>query len=137
MKARALLLLLVVGCASQLPAPESTQHPLNAYVEVPYPPPAALAETVPPQPTRAGVVWIDGEWMAHGDAYAWRRGGWVLPPAQSRFAQWRVWYRRDGRLMMARGAWYDAKGERLRTPEPIEPASTPPNQLTSEFQTGR
>lgn len=137
MTPRALLLLLAAGCGSQLPAPETTQHPLSAYVVVPYPPPAALAETVPPRPPRDPVVWVDGEWTSHGDTYVWRRGGWFAPPAQSRFAPWRAWYRRDGRLMMARGTWYDAKGERLRTPEPIEPASTPPNERTSEFQTGR
>jgi hypothetical protein len=132
-----LLLLFVAGCSSSLPAPQAGQHPLDAYVEVPYPPPAALAETVPPQPASAGAVWLDGEWVAHGDAYVWRRGGWVMPPPQARFAPWRVWYRRDGRLMMARGTWYDAKGERLRPPTPVAPATTPPNEVTSEYQTGR
>lgn len=137
MTARALFFVLAIGCSSRLPAPETAQHPLDAYVTVPYPPPAALSETVPPRPPRAGVVWIDGEWVTHGDSYVWRRGGWVVPPARSRFAPWRTWYRRDGRLMMARGTWYDAKGERLRSPRPIAPASTPPNEITSEFQTGR
>jgi hypothetical protein len=132
------LLLVLVGCGGLLPTPETTQHPLAAYVEVPYPPPAALAETVPPRPARAGVVWIDGEWIYHGDAYAWRRGGWVVPPAPtSRFAPWRAWYRRDGRLMMARGTWYDVKHQRFRSPPPIASASTPPNEVTSELQTGR
>ena len=137
MLARAWILAFVVGCGSQLPAPETTQHPLGAYVPVPYPPPAALAETVTPRPNRDGVVWIDGEWTGHGGGYVWRRGGWVMPPPQSQFAQWRAWYRRDGRLMMARGTWYNAKHERLRAPEPIQPASSPPNERTSEFQTGR
>lgn len=132
-----LLLLLLGGCGSPLPAPETAQHPLDAYAVVPYPPPAALSETVPPQPPRAGAVWIDGEWVTHGDSYVWRRGGWVVPPAHSRFAPWRAWYRRDGRLMLARGTWYDAKGERVRSPQPIVPAYTPPNEITSEFQTGR
>ena len=137
MDARALALLLAVGCGGQLPAPESTEHPLSAYADVPYPPPAALAETVPERPERDGVVWIDGEWRPHGDSYVWRRGGWFEPPAHARFAPWRAWYRRDGRLMMAPGTWYDAKGERLRSPEPMLPASTPSNELTSETQTGR
>lgn len=126
-----------VACGGSLPAPSTTEHPLSAYVEVPYPPPAALAETVPEPPSRGNVVWIDGEWRYHGQSFVWRRGGWVVPPPAGRFAAWRTWYRRDGRLMMAPGAWYDAKHERLRPPEPIAPAFTPPNQVTSEFQTGR
>ncbi len=111
--------------------------PLAAYVEVPYPPPAALAETVPPRPERDGAVWVDGEWVSHGNEYVWRRGGWVVPPARSQFAPWRAWYRRDGRLMMAPGTWYDAKHERLRRPEPVAPAATPTNDFTPETQTGR
>lgn len=130
------LSLFVIGCGGSLPAPASAEHPLSAYVEVPYPPPAALSEMVPKKPA-ARVVWIDGEWRYHGDSYVWRRGGWVTPPPGGRFAAWRSWYRRDGRLMLAPGSWYDAKHDRLRTPEPVEPAQTPENELTSEFQTGR
>lgn len=132
-----LLVPLVLACGSTLPAPQGTQHPLGAYVEVPYPPPAALAETVAPRPVQDGVVWIDGEWILHRNEYVWRRGGWVVPPAGSQFAPWRAWYRRDGRLMLAPGTWYDAKHERLRTPKPAQPATTPPNDVTAESQTGR
>jgi hypothetical protein len=128
--------LVLLGCGSSLPTPASAQHPLSAYVEVPYPPPAALAETVPERPNPA-VVWLDGEWVFHGQAFVWRRGGWVVPPPASRFAAWRSWYRRDGRLMLAPGTWYDAKQQRVRRPEPLVPASTPPNEVTSERQTGR
>lgn len=126
-----------LGCGSSLPAPAAAEHPLSAYVEVPYPPPAALAETVPPRPDQRGVVWIDGEWRYHGDSYVWRRGGWVTPPPGSRFAPWRAWYRRDGRLMLAPGTWYDAQHRRLRGREPVAPAETPANEVTSESQTGR
>jgi hypothetical protein len=126
-----------VGCGGALPAPAATEHPLGAYIEVPYPPPAALAETVPDRPKTPGVVWIDGEWAYHGESFVWRRGGWVVPPPASRFAAWRTWYRRDGRLMMAGGTWYDSKHERLRPPVLLVPAYTPPNQVTSELQTGR
>jgi hypothetical protein len=130
------LALLLAACGSSLPAPPRGDHPLSAYVEVPYPPPAALAETVPPKPD-AGVVWVDGEWVYHGREFVWRRGGWVVPPPGSHFAAWHSWYRNDGRLMMARGTWYDAKQQRLRPPPALAPAETPPNQVTSEFQTGR
>jgi hypothetical protein len=126
----------LLGCGSSLPAPQAAQHPLAAYIEVPYPPPAALAETVPERPSQAGAVWIDGEWAYHGQAFVWLRGGWVVPPPRSSFAAWRSWYRRDGRLMMAPGTWY-VKEQRVRRPEPIAPATTPPNEVTSELQTGR
>lgn len=125
------------ACGSSLPAPKIAEHPLLAFDEVPYPPPAALSETVPSRPDAAGVVWIDGEWVYRGNTYVWRRGGWALPPAHGRFAPWRAWYRRDGRLMLAPGTWYDDKGERIRRPEPLVAATTPPNQLTPEAQTGR
>lgn len=128
--------LFLLGCSSSLPAPSMTEHPLATYAEVPYPPPAALAETVPDRPNDS-VVWVDGEWIFHGEGYVWRRGGWVTPPPGSQFAPWHTFYRSDGRLMMARGTWYGAKRERLRPPRPVTPAETPPNQVTSEFQTGR
>jgi hypothetical protein len=131
------LLVALVGCASSLPAPATAEHPLSAYREVPYPPPAALAETVPERPARDGLVWVDGEWVFHGRTFVWRRGGWVVPPPASSFAPWQTWYRRDGRLMLAPGTWYDAKNQRLRRPEPVAPAVTPPNEVTSELQTGR
>jgi len=129
--------LLLFACGATLPAPAPAEHPLSAYVEVPYPPPAALAETIPPRPAGLNVVWIDGEWRYHGRGYVWRRGGWVAPPPGSRFGAWRSWYRRDGRLMLAPGTWYDAHHERLRTPAAVVPAFTPPNEITSESQTGR
>ena len=124
------------ACGGSLPAPSTTQHPLSAYVEVPYPPPAALAEMVPARP-EGDVVWIDGEWRFHGDSYVWRRGGWVAPPPSGRFAAWRSWYRRDGRLMLAPGTRYDPQHQRLRPPPPLVPAETPANEVTSETQTGR
>lgn len=137
-KAFVISALLLAGCGvPSLPAPNAAQHPLSAYREVPYPPPAALAETVPERPNHPGLVWIDGEWVFHGSSFVWRRGGWVAPTPASRFAPWHAWYRRDGRLMLASGTWYDAKNERLRRPKSLKPAETPPNEVTSEFQTGR
>jgi hypothetical protein len=129
--------LVLVSCGGSLPVPEVTQHPLSAYAEVPYPPPAALAETVPLPPDGTDVVWVDGEWVFHGKSFVWRRGGWVQQPAGGRYARWRVFYRRDGRLMMAQGGWYDAKHEPLSSPSVLEPAATPPNEVTPESQTGR
>jgi hypothetical protein len=39
--------------------------------------------------------------------------------------------------MFASGTWYDERHERVRRPQPIAAAVTPPNEVTSEMQTGR
>src|SRR5687767_2081562 len=80
--------LLAIACGGSLPAPPTSTHPASAYQEVPYPPPAALAETVPPRPRHEDVVWVDGEWVFSGSSYVWRRGGWVAMPRAARFAPW-------------------------------------------------
>jgi hypothetical protein len=131
------MLLLLCGCTSSLPLPPRTRHALDSYSPVPYPPPAALAETVPPEPSREGSVWVDGEWAYRGRAYAWQRGGWVVPPRNARFAPWRALYQKNGRLMLAAGTWYDESGHALPLPEIVVPARTPPNEATAESQSGR
>lgn len=75
--------------------------------------------------------------MFQGDAYVWKRGGWVAVPEGARFAPWHSWYRRDGRLLLARGTWYDRRQRPLRMPPTLTNAVTPPNEITPEFQTGR
>jgi len=104
---------------------------------VPYPPPAALAETVPERPDRAGLVWLDGEWMYRGSTFVWRRGGWVVAPPAGRFATWQTRYTDDGRLLMASGSWYDERGRPLALIEPLRPATTPANEITPETVVGR
>lgn len=135
--ARVLALWLVPACGGSLPAPEIAEHPRESYVDVPYPPPAALAEIVPPRPQNADVVWLDGDWTFRGSAFAWRRGGWFADVPGSRYAPSRVVYLPDGRLRFAPGTWYDERGQTLTRPRPLEPANSPPNEVTSEFQTGR
>jgi hypothetical protein len=129
-------LLVLAGCSSAVPLPETVRHSRETYVPVPYPPSAGLAETVPPQPP-GDVIWIDGEWVFHGRSYAWQRGGWVEPPTGARFAPWRALYRRNGRLLLAPGTWYDRSGNALPRPEVAVPATTPPNEITVEAQSGR
>jgi hypothetical protein len=133
----AFTLLLLAGCGSGLPQPERTRHARESYLPVPYPPPAGLAETVPPEPKRDGAVWIDGEWAYHGSTYVWQRGGWVYPPPGARYAPWRALYQKSGRLMLAPGTWYDESGNPLPRPEVTDPARTPPNEVTAESQSGR
>lgn len=78
------------------------------------------------------AVWVDGHWSWRGGKYAWLRGGWVLPPPGVRYAPWRLFYRKDGTLMFASGAWYDANFNEVRGPETLLPARTPSNEVTPE-----
>lgn len=135
--AACMICLFGVACSGSLPEPPKTQHPNEAYDEVPYPPPAALAETVPPRPKQSGVVWLEGDWVFRGSTYAWVRGGWTLAPEKARYAVSNVVYTRDGRILFAPAAWYDAGGQKLERVRPITPAATPPNDYTSETQTAR
>lgn len=127
---------LLSACGAYLTAPRTATHPARAFVEVPYPPPAALPETVPEKPN-ADVVWLDGEWMFVNSSYVWRRGGWVVAPQVGNFAPWSTRYTDDGRLLLASGTWYDARSRPMPFVEPLVAASTPPNELTRESQVGR
>jgi hypothetical protein len=127
---------LLSACSGYLKAPPAAQHPASAFEEVPYPPPAALSETVPEKP-ETDVVWLDGEWQFRGSSYVWRRGGWVVAPQAGRFAPWELRYTSDGRLLMANGSWYDEQQRVVPTVEPMRPAATPPNEVTRETQVGR
>ena len=130
-------LFVLCACGSSLPSPALAEHPRAAYEEVPYPAPAALVETVPPQPEIDGAVWVDGEWVFRGKYYVWERGGWFVPPAGARFAPKADRYLPDGRLMRAPSGWYDAQNQAMGAPKPVAPAETPPNEVTSELQTAR
>lgn len=124
------------GCGGTLPLPAQSVPPEEAYVEVPYPPPAALAELVPPRPAR-DAVWRDGGWAWRGGYYVWERGGWVRPPAGARYAPWRFKYLPDGKGLFAESVWVDERGRRIRQPPIIVPSTSPSNEITAEFQTGR
>jgi hypothetical protein len=136
--ARSLFLsLFALGCGATLPQPPQSAPPADAFIEVPYPPPAALSELVPPQPQRAGAVFQDGGWAWRGRYYIWQRGGWVVPAPGARLAPWAVRYTPDGRAFFSETRWVDARGQRARPPRILVPAVTPPNEVTAEFQTGR
>lgn len=129
--------LLATACGASLPQPTQTAPPDDAFVEVPYPPPAALSELVPTRPRAAGVVFQDGGWAWRGRYYVWQRGGWVVPRAGERFAPWSVRYKPDGRAFFSENRWVTEHGELARSPRILVPAVTPPNEVTAEFQTGR
>jgi hypothetical protein len=130
-------LYLCTGCASSLPVPPRAVHTQDSFVDVPYPPPAALAETMPPRPNVAPVIWVDGDWKFRGNSYAWERGGWYETPNEAGYARSEVRYSPDGRILFAPGVWYSSKGEVLPKPNRIVPALTPPNELTSETMVSR
>ena len=127
-----LLALVASGCSSHLPAPPRTAHPLRAYVEVPYPPPAALVEVVPDAPKDDGAVWLDGYWTWRGRHYVWQRGGWLVPPEGAAYASWQSVFTRDGRIVFAPGLWYGPEQRPLPAPRVLAEARTPPNQTTTE-----
>src|SRR5690606_39182963 len=129
--------LVALGCSSSLPAPPVAMHPRRAFIEVPYPPPAALVEVVPERPDETGAVWLDGHWIWRGRYYVWQRGGWMVPPEGAAYATWRSVLTSDGRLVFAPGAWYGPDRRELPPPKTIAVARTPPNQITAETEAAR
>lgn len=70
----------------------SRGHRPRAGRSSPPPPPAPLAEAIPPAPA-TNAVWIPGAWIFDGRAYAWSAGHWEIPPpnAQTYVAAHREW----------------------------------------------
>lgn len=128
--------IVVMGCGAEFPEPKTTIHANTDYVQVPYPPPAALVEVAgdPPSPK---CVWTDGLWVWRGDNYVWQRGGWAEVSEDIYYAPWKTLVLSDGRLMFAEGTWYDAAGHKVEAPRVVKPARTPPNEVTSEFESPR
>jgi hypothetical protein len=112
---------LMLGCAAGLPRPPVAPQPDSAFIDVPYPPPAARVETLAPRPDHRGV-WIDGQWAWDGARWSWVPGGWVEPPPGGRFARWAVRIERDGRFQFAPASWRDASGRELSPPRVLVPA---------------
>lgn len=129
--------LAVASCGGSLPQPLQSAPRDDTFVEVPYPPPPALSELIPPRPRDRRAVFLDGGWAWRGSYYVWQRGGWVIPPPGARATPWSVRYAADGRAFFAETAWVNERGERVRPPRILTPSVTPPNEVTAEFQTGR
>ncbi len=87
-------------------------------MEVPYPPPPARVEYVPPRPS-GDAVWIDGEWAWRGRRWAWRAGRWVVPPPNASFAPWTTVRDPLGTVHIAAGAWRDRDGNEVAAPKPL------------------
>jgi hypothetical protein len=97
--------------------------PWDAYSEVPYPPPPARVEVVPPAP-RKGLVWVDGQWAWAWKRWQWEAGGWVAAPPGATFARWATVRLDDGRLFFAPAAWRARDGHVLAPPPMLERART-------------
>jgi hypothetical protein len=118
---------LLSACSGSLPKPPSGPVPSAAMNEVPYPPPPARVETVPPR-AKDGDVWIDGQWDWDGKVWEWLEGSWTPPRTNAYFTPWSTERRSDGRLFFARAAWRTRDGRVLeaglgRDACPIPPAS--------------
>jgi hypothetical protein len=108
-------LLVGYACGSSIPTPTTRRHPTGTnYVEIPYPPPPARVEIIPPKP-QEGAVWVDGEWSWQGKSWVWEPGGWVLPP-DGFFAPWEVLRLDNGKLLFVPGSWHGADGRALPKP---------------------
>jgi hypothetical protein len=123
----AIVLALAVGyaCGSSLPTPRTRTPPEGSidYIEVPYPPPAARVEVIPPKPAE-GAVWVDGEWSWQGRRWTWETGGWVKPPPQAYFAPWRTKRLDNGKLLFASGSWRSETDRPIPKPVILAPAQS-------------
>jgi hypothetical protein len=109
---RAGVALVLLGCSS-LPRPPTGPVPPGAPGrEVPYPPPPARVETLPPRPAggQAWQVWIDGQWDWDGQTWRWLPGAWVTPPANAYFTPWTATLQSNGRYLFVRAAWRSRDG---------------------------
>lgn len=91
------------ACAARLPEAPAGVHPPNDAVAVPYPPPPAKVEELPPEPD-ARCAWADGFWD-FTDRWEWQPGEWVIPPQHCRLAPPAL-RRQQGQLWFARPRWY-------------------------------
>jgi hypothetical protein len=110
------------SCGQSLPvAREGTpKAEQRDWVDVPYPPPAAEVDVIPPV-VEPGAVWVDGEWSPQGKRWVWVPGGWVLPPEKDAyFARWTIGIRpEDGAIRFSPGSWHAPDGARLPKPRVI------------------
>lgn len=119
------------SCGGALPQPNAKAPPDESFEVVPYPPPSALVEIVPPAP-RSDAVWVNGYWSWGGRFYVWERGGWVLPPVGTYVCPWSARYEDDGTLLYAKTTWHAANGRVIDAPPFLLPAATPPTEETPE-----
>jgi len=109
------------ACGATLPQPEYITNQSKEWVVVPYPPPPARVEVIPPSPAFA-AVWVDGQWTWVG-RWEWQKGRWVNLPLPVRFAPWAVRVRADGMWVFAAAYW--VIGDQI-FPDPLPQSTIPP-----------
>src|SRR5206468_1301667 len=103
-----------------LPEPTFSPQQTRDFEEVPFAPPPARVEIIPPRPPNAGTVWIDGEWEWNGTKWGWQYGHWVVAPPSASYSKWATVRRRsDGVLFFAPGVWRSRNGAELPPPPPL------------------
>lgn len=101
----------VMACnKSALPLPISGPNEGTTLIVVPYPPPAARAEIIPPKPGNR-VVWIDGSWTWDRRHWVWQRGRWEVPPKGAHYATAKIVPMPDGSLGWIVGGWQMANAQ--------------------------
>jgi hypothetical protein len=105
-----LFLMGLAGCSSGAPVPPTGPHTKDRPVFVPFPPPAARPEIIPPVNVPGeGAVWVDGEWEWRGSRWVWQEGRWEVPYNGAYYATPTVVRLPDGRLAWYRGMWHPAE----------------------------
>jgi hypothetical protein len=123
------------ACSRTLPRPADAGHPSDEVVEVPFPPPPARVEFVPPPP-RDADTWIDGEWDWNGRRWAWTYGGWVTAPPDAIFSRWKTRRLPDGTLLYTASTWRNASGKGIDAPKLLARArAREENVITPEGET--
>ncbi|MBM4356523.1 MAG: hypothetical protein FJ096_00275 [Deltaproteobacteria bacterium] len=106
------------GCVAAVAVPDEALHGGDGFVAVPYPPPVARVEQLPPRPS-ARAVWLDGSWEWTGSGYEWQRGRWAEPPpGGTRHASGGIVRSPTGALYYYPTRWYRADGQPLT---PVNP----------------
>jgi hypothetical protein len=106
MSSLAWLMLPLIACAPRLPTPPVGLHTSEDFAIVPYPPPPAQVEFVPPRPNER-ALWVDGHFEWTGNGFAWHRGRWDVPPgAGAYYAPATTVRTSNGQLLYYRGSWH-------------------------------
>jgi hypothetical protein len=114
---------LAAACSSRLPLVKTGPRPANEpWVAVPYPPPAARVDFVPPRPNDS-AVWVDGQWTWQARRWVWEPGGWVVAPPDSYFVPWTVRLSAGG-FLFSTGSWHKEDGTEIPAPAVLAKAST-------------
>jgi hypothetical protein len=97
------------GCSKHVPVAPTGPHKGDEPVFVPYPPPAAKPEILPPVEGDAEkAVWVDGEWEWKGTRWMWQSGRWETPYPGSYYAEPEIVRLPDGRIAWYHGTWHSA-----------------------------